>query len=225
MPGARMHDDPTALLDGCEVLMLDMDGTVLDLAYDNFMWLSLIPSEYARRNDIPAESAREQLFGQYRRYQGSLEWYCLDHWSERLRLDVQALHREHRERIGYLPGAREFLESVAGSGLRTLLVTNSHRDTLDLKSEVTGLDAYFDGIYSAHDLGHPKESAMFWQALREREGFDPEKSLFVDDTLTVLHSARDYGICRLLNIMRPDTSRPPRDPVDVPGIEGLGDIA
>lgn len=220
-----MHVNPPRAFEDCEVVMLDMDGTVLDLAYDNFMWLQLIPHEYARRNDMTPESARDRLFSQYRSYQGSLEWYCLDHWSDRLGLDVQALHREHRARIGYLPGAREFLETVSGRKLRLLLVTNSHRDTLDLKSEVTGLDAYFDGIYSAHDMGHPKESAAFWLALREREGFDPEKTLFIDDTLPVLHSARDYGIRRLLNIIRPDTSKPAREPVDVPGIVSLGDLA
>ncbi|MDH4253099.1 MAG: HAD-IA family hydrolase [Gammaproteobacteria bacterium] len=220
-----MHVNPPRTLEDSEVLMLDMDGTVLDLAYDNFMWLDLIPSVYARLNDLAPDAARDELFGQYRKHQGSLEWYCLDHWSERLKLDVQALHREHRSRIGYLPGAREFLDTVSGTGRRLLLVTNSHRDTLDLKSEVTGLESYFDAIYSAHDVGFPKESAAFWQSLHAREGFDPEKALFIDDTLPVLHSARNYGIRRLLNITRPDTSKPARTALDVPGIEGLGDLA
>lgn len=217
-------DDANGVLGRCDVLMLDMDGTVLDLAYDNFMWLSRIPEEYARRHGMPAGAAREALYGHYRRMQGTLEWYCLDHWSERLGIDVLNLHREHRDRIGYLPRARAFLEAVAGSALRVLLVTNSHRDTLSLKIEATGLDAFFDGIYSAHDLGHPKEEGAFWQALRAAEDFDAKSAVFVDDTAAVLRSARDFGLENVFHVTLPDTSRPARPANGFAGIGGIADL-
>lgn len=211
-------------LDDADVLMLDMDGTVLDLAYDNFMWLTLIPGEYARHRGLAPEAAKDELFGLYRHLLGSLEWYCLDHWSDRLGIDVVALHREHRERIDYLPGAQAFLEAAAGGSLRLLLVTNSHRDTLDLKTDVTRLDRYFDGIHSAHDLGYPKEDARFWEALAEAEGFDPGRAVFVDDTSPVLRSARDFGIATVLQVLRPDTSRPQREAMEFDGIGGIADL-
>ena len=176
--------------------MLDMDGTVLDLAYDNFMWLEHIPDAYARKHEMTRDIARTQLYAYFKKMRGNLKWYCLDHWSELLDLDVLELHRRQHEKIGYLPGAREFLQTVQEYGLRILLVTNSHRGTLDIKSEVTGLDKYFDHLYSAHDLGYAKEDQQFWHVLREAESFDPETTLFIDDTASVLESAKKYGINR-----------------------------
>ena len=205
--------------------MLDMDGTVLDLAFDNFMWLTHVPEQYAVRHAIDPDEARTRLYAKFREMQGSLEWYCLDHWSEYLDLDVAGLHREQNHRIGYLPGAEQFLQAVRQRDIRLLLVTNSHLDTLSIKDEVTGITQHFDGIYSSHSFGVPKERQAFWQQLREQENFDPETTLFIDDTATVLDSARDYGVSMLLEITHPDTSREARNSGNYSGIAGLRELA
>ena len=213
-----------ALLDSCDTLMLDMDGTLLDLAYDNYMWMEHIPSEYAKKFDVSEEHARDHLYATFRRLEGKLDWYCLDHWSNELDLDVVALHREQNGRIGFLPGAKRFLKRVADHDVRVLLVTNSHRHTLDIKTEVTDIVDYFDGVYSSHDLGHAKEDQPFWHALKHIEDFDPEATVFVDDNVTVLQSARDFGVDMLLHITKPDTRKPSAPHEEFVGIEGVGDL-
>ncbi len=215
---------PRTLLGQCETLMLDMDGTLLDLAYDNYMWLTRVPQAYAERHELTENEARQALFALYERLKGTLDWYCLDHWSDRLGVDVLALHREHRARIDYLPGAERLLETVAAARVRVLLVTNSHRQTLSLKSEMTGLDGYFDEIYTSHELGYAKEERSFWEAIESAERFDPDKTVFVDDTASVLESARGYGLRRLLHVTRPDTGRPARRHPDFLGIESVAEL-
>lgn len=205
--------------------MLDMDGTILDLAFDNFMWLTHVPEQYAVRHSIDPQEARHRLYAKFQEMQGRLEWYCLDHWSEFLDLDVAGLHRAQNHRIGYLPGAEEFLKSVREHDTRLLLVTNSHLETLEIKDEVTGVTQHFDGIYSSHVFGVPKERQEFWQGLREQESFDPETTLFIDDTATVLDSARDFGVSMLLEITHPDTSREARTAGTYSGITGLYELA
>jgi HAD superfamily hydrolase (TIGR01509 family) len=212
---------PLAALAECETLMLDMDGTLLDLAFDNYMWMEHIPAVYARENALSEDAARLHLRETFLRLEGKLDWYCLDHWSEALKLDVAALHREQNNRIGFLPGARKFLETVAGHELRLLMVTNSHQKTLDIKAEVTGITEFFDAIYTSHTLGHAKEDQPFWHALAEAEGFDRNTTLFIDDNVAVLQSARTYGIGGLLNITRPDTRHPPREQTDFASIESV----
>ncbi|MEQ8206857.1 MAG: GMP/IMP nucleotidase [Woeseia sp.] len=212
------------LLRDCDTLMLDMDGTLLDLAFDNFMWLQHIPLEYARKHGLEHEVATQQLHATFRSLQGQLAWYCLDHWSERLDLDVLALHRAERARIGWLPGAMEFLQSVQQSGPRVLMVTNSHPDTLAVKSEVTGIEKYFAGVYTSHQFGYPKEDQRFWQALAAAEGFDPQRTMFVDDTETVLASAREYGVKHVVRITRPDTSAAVRDGGAYVSVEGVAEL-
>jgi putative hydrolase of the HAD superfamily len=211
-------------LERCETLMLDMDGTILDLAFDNHIWTDLVPRRYAAANNMTFEAAREKLFEKYRAVQGDLEWYCLDHWNERLGIDVVKIHHDVTHRIGYLPGALKFLREVHESDARVLLVTNSHPDTLDLKDAVTGLGDYFDGVYSSHTYGHAKESQAFWHALQEDVDFDVETTLFVDDSQPVLRSARDYGVKMLVTVTRPDTTMPVKQGSEFRGVEGVGDM-
>lgn len=212
------------MLSRCETLMLDMDGTVLDLAYDNYVWKELVPERYAESKGMSIEDARDRLFTKYRAIQGHIEWYCLDHWSERLGLDVLELHRDVNHRIGYLPGAKDFLETMHQHEVRVLLVTNSHPDTLELKDAATGLANYFDAIYTSHEFGYAKERQEFWYALQEEEGFLRESTLFVDDNRTVLESAETYGLEMLVEIKQPDTSEPPKSDPAYAGVTGVSDM-
>jgi len=217
--------DPGTILAQCDTLMLDMDGTLLDLAFDNHVWLEVVPVEYARQNDLSEKQARAILYAKMRSLQGQLDWYCLDYWSELLDLDIVNLHRGVNHRIDYLPGAQQFLEQVVAHDIRLLMVTNSHRGTLELKSEVTGVVEFFDAIYTSHDLGHPKEDQPFWQRLQEAEAFEPERTLFVDDNISVLASARTFGLDNLLAVTKPASDAPVREISDFATVEGVSEIA
>jgi putative hydrolase of the HAD superfamily len=219
-----VNNDPKTMMSHCETLMLDMDGTVLDLAYDNYVWKELVPARFAEVRGMSVDEARRRLFAKYRAIQGNLEWYCLDHWSERLGLDVLELHRDVNDRIVFLPGAEGFLRKLRDHNVRVLLVTNSHRDTLDLKDEVTGLSEFFDAIYSSHDFGHAKERQEFWHVLQEEEGFTRETTLFVDDNHAVLESADTYGLEMLVEIENPDTSEPKTKRSDYTGVDGVSEL-
>ena len=213
------------LMQRCETLMLDMDGTLLDLAFDNYMWRQLVPERYAARHGLGVDDARDYLFGRYGKVQGDLKWYCLDHWSDELDMDLLGLHRDMHERIDFLLGAERFLETMQARDIRVVLVTNSHPDTLALKDEVTGVTRYFDAVYTSHDFGHPKERQPFWEALRKTEGFDPDAAVMVDDTHAVLHSAMSYGVQGVVAITRPDTTAPARDgSTDFVDIAGVSDL-
>ena len=40
---------------------------------------------------------------------GTLDYYCIDHWTRELGVDIGALHREVRSQVAWLPGAREIM--------------------------------------------------------------------------------------------------------------------
>ena len=219
-----MKTDPKTAFERCETLMLDMDGTVLDLAFDNYMWMHHVPEAYAAENGMKPDEARAQLYAKFNELRGQMQWYCLDHWSDFLDLDVAQLHRDENHRIDYLPGAEDFLKTVRDHNVRVLLVTNSHGETLNIKDEVTGVTEHFDGIYTSHEFGHPKETQDFWHALAEAEDFDLETTLFVDDTATVLRSAAAFGIEMLLGISEPDTSTGPRSFDEFRTVRGVTEL-
>jgi GMP/IMP 5'-nucleotidase len=196
---------------GIDTVLLDMDGTLLDLHYDNFFWREHVPLRYAERHGLEQVAAREKLFDHYQRHAGTLNWYCVDFWSRELALDIVTLKEEVAHLIAVHPDVQEFLQAVRAAGKRVALVTNAHRKSLDLKMRRTGLVPYFDAVITAHALGLPKEEPKFWEALRAAEPFDPAHTLLVDDSLSVLESARAYGIANLLSIRQPDSRQPPRE--------------
>jgi putative hydrolase of the HAD superfamily len=155
---------------------------------------------------------------------GTLEWYCLDHWTRDLGMDLKVLKHEHRAHIRFLPGAEDFLASVRARGKRLVVVTNAHRDTFAVKAERTGLDRLVDSVVCSHDLAAPKESLAFWRALARHAPFDADRTLLVEDSLAVLVAARAYGVRHTLAIRRPDSREPPRAIADFEGVDGVFEL-
>jgi len=207
-----------------DTVLLDMDGTLLDLHYDSYFWLEHLPRRYAELNQMEPEAAREWLHQRIIRDQGTLNWYCLDYWSAELGVDIPALKREVIERIAFRPQVQSFLARLREQGIRSVIVTNAHRASLVLKLQETGLDDLVDAIVCSHDFGLPKEDVTFWQRLQEVEPFNPERTLLVDDSLPVLRSAQCYGIAHLLTIAQPDSQAPARSIDEFRAVDRFDDL-
>ena len=208
-----------------ETVLLDMDGTILDLAYDNYFWQELVPRCYARSRKIGATEAREYIFSAYADKAGTLDWYCLDFWTAQLQLDIENLKAACCHRIAFLPGAREFLLTAQRQSARIILVTNAHRGSLDLKAAVVGLNYWIKEQVSSHDLGVPKEDPGFWVALQKQLGFNPATTVFVDDSLPVLNAAKNFGIGKSVAVRFPDSRKKAKDVAGHFYIDGLGQWA
>ena len=194
-----------------DTVLLDMDGTLLDLHYDNHFWLEHLPQRYAELHGISRAMAELELMPLFERNAGQLQWYCLDFWSAELKIPVRELKRETADLIALCPDADTFLAAIKEAGKRVIMITNAHRDSLSLKLERIELAPYFERLISSHDYGFPKESPQFWDALHVDIGFEPARSLFIDDTLPILRSARDFGVRHLLAVKQPDSKKGPKD--------------
>lgn len=202
-----------------DTVLLDMDGTLLDLHFDNHFWLEYLPRRYAEHHGISRAMADLELQPLFEAHAGKLTWYCLDFWSAELKLSVSALKREVAHLIALKPDADRFLAALRQTGKRVALITNAHRDSLSLKLEKVELVPWFDRLISSHDYGFPKEDQQFWFALQQDFPFDPARTLFIDDSLPILRSARRYGIAHLLGVRRPDSRQPPRDTAEFEAVE------
>jgi FMN phosphatase YigB (HAD superfamily) len=100
---------------------------------------------------------------------------------------------------------------------------------LSLKVEHTQLDKHIDQLISTHEFAVTKESQLLWQRLQTKLGFNPEHTLFVDDSLGILKAAQDFGIKHLLAVSNPDSQQPAREITEFPSIQDyrylLDDIA
>jgi len=207
-----------------DTVLLDMDGTLLDLHYDNHFWLEHVPRRYAEKHALSLEAAKDALRGRYKQIEGTLDWYCVDYWTRELDLDIALLKEEVNHLINVHPHVIDFLDAVRAQGKRLVLVTNAHGKSLNIKFRRTRLNGHFDAVVCAHDLGLPKEQLAFWDKMQEVEPFTRETALLVDDSLPVLRSAKKYGIAHLLAVRNPDSKQPEKDVGEFSAIHSFRDI-
>jgi len=205
-------------------VLLDMDGTLLDLYFDSYFWREHVPLRYAEKHALGIDDAKAALFPKFQQVEGTIDWYCVDYWSEQLGLDIAMLKGEIDHLIAIHPHVLDFLDQLRQHGKKAVLVTNAHQKSLMLKLDRTQLHNHLDQIICAHDYGMPKEKTEFWDKLKQDVDYDNEYTLLVDDSLPVLRSAHRYGIGHLLAVYHPDSKDSARDVAEFKAIRSFLDI-
>ena len=111
----RMSPNPHSRPDWSDIdtVLLDLDGTLLDQAYDNHIWRDLVPQRFAVAQGLDLHAAYAEIARRFAERSDTLDWYCIEYWSRTLGVDIGALHREVRSHVAWLPGARDFLRACA----------------------------------------------------------------------------------------------------------------
>lgn len=189
-------------------VLLDLDGTLLDLHYDNYFWMTRLPQYLAERDQVSIEQMHQTLGQLFEQHAGTLDWYSLDFWANKFDVDIIALKQDCSHKIGIRADALQFLQQLRRFDAKVYLATNAHPKTLELKFAYRDLAEYFDGIYSSADIGAPKEDQAYWQRLQTQTQFDSAHTVFFDDSEAVLDSAALYGIGQIVAITTPDSAKP-----------------
>lgn len=202
-------------------VLLDMDGTLLDRHFDNFFFEEELPRRYATLHGLPFEASRDRLMAMYRSVEGELAWTDLHYWTERVGIDVVAMHKELDGLIGFLPGAEPFLTEVRRRGKRITILTNAHASGVAVKTAKTGLDRYVDRIVDAAEVGYLKMRSEYWPACQKLVGFDPTRALFVDDDEGCLRAAQRFGLAQIVHSAKSSSQRPAEASSTFPSIEHM----
>jgi putative hydrolase of the HAD superfamily len=210
--------------DHIDDVLLDMDGTLLDRNFDNVLFEEALPRRYAEREALPFEEARDSLMAMYRSVEGQLAWTDLDYWSERVGIDVVALHKELDYLIDFLPDAREFLGRLRQSGKRVTILTNAHRAGVEIKAAKTGLDRYVDRIVDAFEVGYLKMHDKYWPTCQRLVGFDPRRSLYIDDDEQCLAAAEQFGVGRIFHRSKSSSQLPAEPSARFPSLDHFGTL-
>lgn len=188
-----------------DIVLLDMDGTLLDLHFDTHFWLEHLPKKLSEKHGKPIEQTRLDMRENYQQVQGQIQWYCLDYWAEKLDMDIMEAKREVEHLISIRSDTIPFLDALKAANKEVVLVTNAHPGSLSLKVEKTQLDSHIDNLISTHQFGVTKESQLLWERLQAHLGFDPARCLFVDDSQVILDAAKEFGIAYTLGVTNPDS--------------------
>jgi HAD superfamily hydrolase (TIGR01509 family) len=207
-----------------DTVLLDMDGTLLDLHFDNYFWQEYLPLRYAEINLLDPEQAKLSINQKTQSIAGSLNWYSTDYWSEILGLDVVELKQEISHKVAIRPHCEDFLDALQQAGKDVVMVTNAHQDSLNLKMEMTGINHKFDRLITVHEFSLPKENPACWLEVHKRHPFQCNRTLLIDDNLKALQSAVDYGIEQVLAIHQPDSMVPAMDVMHFLAIHSFQEI-
>lgn len=191
-----------------DFILLDMDGTLLDLHYDSHFWLEFIPQQYALKENLSLAQAKTHVYALYSHVSGQLSWYCQNYWSKTLGLDISRLQHITKQKVKCRVDAIVFLEKMKKADKRLFILTNAHPNSVALKMKITGLSHYFEHIISSHDLQVAKEDTCFWQLLEKDFHVDFSRSLFIDDSEKILQVATDSGVQWVRGISTPDSAIP-----------------
>lgn len=222
LPGLAAEQIPD--WDNIDCVFLDMDGTLLDLKYDNRVWNELVPEAFARHRGMPVASAKAQLLTHMQQIHGTIEYYSFEYWSAFTGVDLIAEHHQAVDLLAYRPGALDFLRWLKTADCLSVIATNAHRSSIAVKDHKIQISAEVDAVVSSQDYHAPKEADEFWQALLVDYPYDPGRCIFVDDNVPVLDAAARHHIGGVYAIATPDSQQPSRADLGYPTFDHFADI-
>jgi HAD superfamily hydrolase (TIGR01549 family) len=181
-----------------KIISFDMDGTLVDPEFTDWVWGHGVPTLYAERVGLPFEEAKNFVVKEYLKVgEGSVEWYDIKYWLELFQLEVnwKVLLGRYTDKIKIYPDVDHLLDRLS-ERFSLVLTSNAGREFIDVEMEATGLKRYFGRIFSAtSDFKKVKKTADFYQRICQILGVKPQEIVHVGD-----HHEFDYLVPRSLGI-------------------------
>ena len=179
-------------------ISFDMDGTLIDPEFTEWVWGQGIPALYGGKVGLPFETAKAFVIKEYQKVgEGAVEWYDIKYWFRLFQLEQswKDLMKEFVDKIKVYPDVNHILDRLK-ERFPLVLTSNAGREFIEIEMEASGLDKYFDQIFSAtSDFRVVKKTGEFYQRVCHILNVDPTEIIHVGD-----HYDFDYLVPRRLGI-------------------------
>jgi len=150
------------------IISFDLDGTLVTDEFSRTVWHQGMPELYAEQYGCGVDQAKELLLGEYDKVgDDALEWYDIQHWLSRFRLnaDWQSLLAKFRHFIRTYPEVNEVLHQLSRR-YELMITSNAAREFLNTEIEAAGIAPYFKHVVSAtSDFRKVKKDRDFYLEL------------------------------------------------------------
>jgi putative hydrolase of the HAD superfamily len=179
-------------------ISFDMDGTLIDPGFTDWVWGHGIPTLYAEKYGVSFERAKAFVEEEYYKVgEGAIEWYDIQYWFRFFQLEMpwQSLMERYVDKINVYPDVDHVLDRLKNK-FSLLLTSNAGREFIGIELRVTRLERYFDRIFSAtSDFRLVKKTVSFYHKVCQVLGASPEEIVHVGD-----HYEFDYAVPQELGI-------------------------
>lgn len=176
-------------------VLWDLDGTLVDSG--EMHWWSWRGTLTAI--DVPV--TYEQFAGTFGQKNDRIlrSWLGPAATAARIAEIAEAKESEYRRLVSVhglqaLPGAREWVERLRADGWQQSIASSAPRKNVEVMLAAIGLDAAFEAIVSAEDVGKGKPDPEVFLTAAARLGATPERSIVVEDAAAGIEAARRAGI-------------------------------
>jgi len=142
----------TNIMKPTKIISFDLDGTITDSSFANSVWLEKIPKLYAQKNNISINKAKKTVFENYKEIGNEkLEWYDIAYWLTKFNLDIKPkdLLNSSKDKIKLFDDVSNTLNKLSKLKKRVIIISNARREFVDLEINQTGIEKFFDHIFSA----------------------------------------------------------------------------
>jgi 2-haloacid dehalogenase len=178
-----------------------IDAVVFDLGGVLIDW----DARYLYRRLLPDDDAIEAFMTQV----GFVDWNealdAGDDWDDAVERLAER-HPEHRELITAFRDRWEetlgepiepvvdILRELVDAGVRTFALSNWSRRTFDIGRPRFPFLDWFEGVVISGDEGTTKPDPAIFQAIVERYGLEPDRTVFIDDRQANVDAAAALGM-------------------------------
>ena len=164
-----------------DIVVLDMDGTLVDT---DLMLVEAMMILFRRHRPGFKISLTELLYFSGPPIEDTLKTYFPNVDSERIIQEFKdESFRFYESDTLLFPHAKEALEELRSLGVKIAILTNKHRDRTITTLQLLGIEPLIDFIVGYDDVKKPKPDPEGMRVIINHFNGNPERILFVGDTI------------------------------------------
>jgi len=164
-----------------KIISFDVDGTLVDLEYNDLIWFKEIPELVARKKKISFEKSLKLVKEEYTKLgERNLNWYDINYWISYFSLGISPnkIFEKYESQVKIFPEVIPFLEELRKNFI-LIVITAMPREFLIPKMKK--LEKYFKFSFSALSDFKELKNSEIYSKISKSLNVHPEQILHVGD--------------------------------------------